>query len=144
VLLIFLEKERNMYKDSPSKVWRMQKNKYHLMGGKCRKCQRISYPSGSICSECGSIDNTSPYLLKPFGKIVSYSLIYSPPSGFDGFVPYPIVLIKLQDGPIVMSLLTDYEEKDLKVGKKVRAVFRKIGSVNNSGLIQYGSKFKPV
>ncbi len=133
-----------MYEDSPSKIWRTEKAKYRLLGGQCNKCRTVCYPAGKICPKCKSINSFVPFTLKPFGKIISYSLIHVAPYGFENFTPYPIALIKLADGPIVLSQITDYEDKDLKIGTKVEAVFRKILTTSKSGVIRYGIKFRPV
>lgn len=132
-----------MYEDSPSKIWRTQKEKYTLLGGCCKKCRNICYPASGICPKCKSI-TLMPYKLMPLGKIVSYSLIHVAPSGFENFTPYPIALIKLTEGPLVLSQITDYEDKDLNIGTKVEAVFRKILATSKSGVIRYGLKFRPL
>lgn len=133
-----------MYEDSPSKIWRTQKEKYTLLGGRCKKCRNICYPASGICPKCKSLNTLTSYKLMPLGKIVSYSLIHVAPYGFENFTPYPIALIKLTEGPVVLSQITDYEDKDLNIGTKVEAVFRKILAANNSGVIRYGLKFRPL
>ena len=38
----------------------------------------------------------------------------------------------------------DFEEKDLKMGKEVVSVLRKVRSSTEEGVIAYGVKFKPL
>ncbi|QQS38841.1 Zn-ribbon domain-containing OB-fold protein [Candidatus Woesebacteria bacterium] len=128
----------------PPKNWRMQKSKYRLLGGCCLKCKLITYPAKTVCPKCRAIGKTKDYLLQPYGKIISLSEVYVAPTGFEKFVPYTIVIIKLTKGPLMLSQLTDYKRKDVRIGTKVEAVFRKISDFDTSGIIQYGIKFKPV
>lgn len=141
---IFSEKNKYMQEESPAKNWRIEKVRYRLLGSRCWKCHKISYPAKAICPKCKTIHFSEDLNLKPYGKIVSYSMIYVAPKGFENFTPYPIVLIGLVDGPVVLSQLTDYVENDLKIGKKVEAVFRKISTPSRSGIVKYGLKFRPV
>ena len=125
-----------------SKIWRMQKDKYKLVGIKCKSCQKVSYPVKKLCPFCRSV-SVLRHNLSNFGKIVSWSLIYSAPEGFSESVPYPIVLIKLEDGVTVLSQLTDYDIKKVKIGLRVEAVFRKQFRSGQSDVIAYGIKFRP-
>jgi uncharacterized protein len=77
------------------------------------------------------------------GRIISWSLIYAGPKGYDDFTPYPIALIKLPDGSVILSQIVDYQDKDLKIGTQVEPVFRKVYVANKSGVIHYGIKFRP-
>ncbi len=126
----------------PSKIWRMQNDKYKLVGIKCENCQKISYPVKKLCSFCHS-KSVYRHNLSTYGKIVSWSLIYSAPVGFSELVPYPIVLIKLEDGVTVLSQLTDYDKSKVKIGLRVEAVFRKQFRAGDADVINYGIKFRP-
>ena len=78
------------------------------------------------------------------GKILTYSIVYTPPDNFEGQVPYPIAIIKLDEGPKVTAQIVDCSIDDVKIGMKVKSTFRKIQQDGNRGAIYYGYKFKPV
>lgn len=82
-------------------------------------------------------------LLGKEGKIVSYSMIVVPPMGFSNQAPYPLVLVELENGKRRTGQLVDYKNEDLKIGRKVLMVIRKIKETDREGVILYGIKFKP-
>ncbi|KKQ41807.1 MAG: hypothetical protein US60_C0029G0007 [Microgenomates group bacterium GW2011_GWC1_37_8] len=122
----------------------MQKVRYRLIGNYCMNCKKISYPAKSFCPSCRKSDSLKSHVLSPLGKIFSWSLLYVAPEGFEQLIPYPIALVKMDDGPIILSQITDYDLKDLKSGSRVEAVFRKLVEPNGESIIRYGLKFRPV
>ncbi len=84
------------------------------------------------------------FLLDQEGKIISWTLIRVPPLGYEQEAPYPVVLVKLLNGEKIIGQLVDWQKKDLKIGKKVGAVYRRISKPDSEGVIPYGIKFKPV
>lgn len=83
-------------------------------------------------------------LLKRKGKIISWTIIRTPPAGYEQEAPYPVVLVKLDNGLKFIGQLVDWEEKDLKFGKKVETVYRRIIKPDPEGIIPYGIKFRPL
>lgn len=83
------------------------------------------------------------------GKIVSWTVIRVPPSGFSNLAPYPVVLVDLVGGGRITAQLVDPPageagwNEDL-VGMKVRVVVRRICEPTTEGVIPYGIKVKPV
>jgi uncharacterized OB-fold protein len=133
-----------MYTKSPSKIWRMQKYRYRLHGTHCEKCGSRYYPHKSICNKCHTDRYIKDFEFGPFGKVVSWSSICVAPSGFEKYTPYLIALIKLDDGPVVLSQLCDCDESEMKKGLKVRAVLRKLIHPDEADVIKYGLKFEPI
>ena len=78
------------------------------------------------------------------GRIVSFTLIRLAPPEFKHQAPYPVVLVELRDGERMVGQLVDFEKKDLKIGQKVKAVYRKTKEPDSEGVIPYGIKFKPI
>jgi len=78
------------------------------------------------------------------GKILTYSIIYSAPEHFEGQVPYPIAIIKLDEGPKLTAQIVDCDIDQVKIGMKVSSTFRKIQTDGHMGAIYYGYKFKPI
>lgn len=84
------------------------------------------------------------YKLSGKGEVVSYSIIHVAPEDFEEQVPYPIAIIKLEEGPQVTAQIVDCNIDDVKVGMKVESTFRRIQEDGYIGAIYYGYKFKPL
>jgi len=78
------------------------------------------------------------------GEVYSYSIMYNAPDGFESQAPYPIALIKLDEGPIVTAQLTDVQSDDIHIGMPVEMVTRKLREDGPEGQIIYGYKFRPL
>ncbi len=78
------------------------------------------------------------------GKIVSWTIIRIPPEGFSYQAPYPVALVRLEDGEKVLSQMVDYRENNLKIGQKVITVLRRTRESKEDEVIPYGIKVKPV
>jgi len=78
------------------------------------------------------------------GEVYSYSMMYNVPDGFESQSPYPIALVKLNEGPLVTAQLTDVGSEDVHIGMAVEMVTRKLREDGPEGQIIYGYKFRPV
>ncbi len=78
------------------------------------------------------------------GEVYSYTLVTEAPEGFEEFAPYVLALVKLQEGVMVTSQITDVLYEDIYIGMKVEMVTRKLKNNGETGLIEYGYKFRPV
>ena len=78
------------------------------------------------------------------GKIISWTKIFIPGAGFKKYAPYPVVIVDLNGGIRTYGQLVDWQEGDLKIRKKVKAVLRKVREGSTDGVIAYGLKFKPL
>jgi len=83
-------------------------------------------------------------LIGKIGKIISWTFIRIPPAGFESQAPYPVALIKLEDGKTIIAQMVDYREKNLKFGQKVVTTLRRTIQSESSDVIPYGIKVKPV
>jgi hypothetical protein len=52
-------------------------------------------------------------------------------------------MVRLDEGPVVASMITDIEPGDAKVGMRVEMVTRRIRSSGDEDPIAYGYKFRP-
>ena len=77
------------------------------------------------------------------GKILNFTVIRVPAKAFIKEAPYPVVIVELDKGEKMIGQLVDWEEKDLKKGRKVVAVLRKSFPVDYESIISYNIKFKP-
>lgn len=82
-------------------------------------------------------------IIGKMGKIMHWTIIRVPAKAFAKEAPYPVVIVELEDKGRMIGQLVDWEEKDLKKGKKVIAVIRKSYPVDRESIISYNIKFKP-
>ena len=124
------------------RFWRLRKELYRLQGVECRGCGKKLFPPRMVCPECRSRE-LAPYRFSGRGEVYSYSIVHQAPEGFERYVPYPLALVKLEEGPLVTAQLTDVESDEVYIGMPVEMVTRKIAEQGPEGLILYGYKFRP-
>lgn len=77
------------------------------------------------------------------GKVVTFTTIYSAPLRFEHQIPYTVGIIKFDDGSSRALEIVDTDQKELKIGLKVKTIVRRIGQSEQEELIEYGIKVKP-
>jgi hypothetical protein len=107
-------------------------------------CGNKFYPPKSLCPVCRKEGKLEEIKLGKTGKILTFSIVRSAPTGFDKETPYPVAIIELDDGPRLTSQIVDWKEEDLKIGRRVEACFRRIYTDGEEGIINYGLKFRPI
>lgn len=128
---------------SPADLWRKVRSRYILLGNMCENCGARYFPPRLVCRNCGRNSKMKDLRFKGTGEIYSYTIIRSPPDGFEDLAPYTVALIKLDEGPIVEGHIVD-NGKPVQIGTRVRAVLRRIYKEGDEGLIYYQYKFEPV
>jgi len=123
--------------------WREIPYRYRLIGTKCKKCGKIYYPPRKVCRFCGSKDLEEDKLSER-GKVVTFTVVRSPPIGYEKYAPYAVGIIELENGVRVMSQIVDCKLEDIAIGMEVEATFRRVTEDGESGIIAYGIKFRPV
>jgi uncharacterized OB-fold protein len=124
--------------------WRRFKERYQLIGSKCEHCGEHFYPKRLICPKCRRGGRIKEVKFSGKGKIHTYTVIRVPPEGFREYVPYIIAIVELKEGAKVLSQVVDCRPEDVKIGMPIEACFRRIRSENDTGLVLYGFKFKPI
>jgi uncharacterized OB-fold protein len=125
-----------------SQHWRLQNQRYKLVGEECHHCGVKLFPPRDVCLEC----KAPAYELFTFtgtGEVYSYTTIYDAPDGFAHMAPYTVALVKLDEGPIVTAQLTDIDSDEVEIGMPVEMVTRKLRTDGEEGMIVYGYKFRP-
>lgn len=125
-----------------SRHWRLQKQRYELVGETCDSCGVKLFPPRDVCLECKA-PAQELYTFTGTGEIFSYTTIYDAPAGFEHNAPYQVALIKLEEGPLVTAQLTDMEADAAYIGMPVEMVSRKLRTDGEEGMIVYGYKFRP-
>ncbi len=119
--------------------WREKPQRYMLKGGRCKDCGYVMYPSRKVCPKCHS-ENIETISLPREGKILTYTIIYSAPEGFDDFSPYAVAIVELTNGARLMLQIVDTDFNNIDIGKKITVVFRRLFVEGKSGIIIYGPK----
>jgi uncharacterized OB-fold protein len=83
-------------------------------------------------------------LLGKKGKVISWTKIFISSEAFDEDVPYPVVMVNLENGSRVYGQLVDYEESDLKIGREVQSILRIGKKTKTDDVVVYDIKFRPV
>jgi len=122
--------------------WRMNQQRYRLVGEVCESCGAKLFPPRDVCPVCQQ-PTSKPFTFSGRGEVYSYSVVYQAPQGYEEFVPYTVALVKLEEGPLITAQLTDVESERVKIGMKVEMVTRKLREEGEEGLIIYGYKFRP-
>ncbi len=125
-----------------SQHWRLQEQRYKLVGEACDSCGVKLFPPRDICLECEA-PAQELYTFTGLGEVYSFTTIYDAPEGFTHNTPYMVALVKLDEGPIVTAQLTDVTKSDVQIGMPVEMVTRKLRTDGNEGMIVYGYKFRP-
>lgn len=126
--------------DSPAKVWREFPQRYRLEAATCDECDKILYPPRLTCPKCGSKSFTTTVLPRD-GKVVTYTVVRVPPTGFTEETPLPIALVELSNGARVMVQIADVEDPEsLSIGMPIRLEFRRVQADGEAGVIFYGHK----
>lgn len=125
-----------------SRHWRLQKQRYGLVGEICPNCGIKLFPPRDVCLECEA-PAKELYTFTGLGEVFSYTTIYDAPAGFEQYAPYTVALVKLEEGPLVTAQLTDVDSNEIHIGMPVEMVTRKLRSDGPEGMIVYGYKFRP-
>ena len=86
---------------------------------KCDRCGKFWYYPGPVCHYCASREFTwTPVSGK--GTIYSYSVLERAKGNpFEDDVPIAIILVRLEEGPVMMSNLIDYAPEQLAIDAAV-------------------------
>lgn len=83
-------------------------------------------------------------LLGSKGKILAWTKVFVAGPDFKNQAPYPVILVKFENGKRAVGQLVDYQDKDLRTGEEVIAILRRVREANKEEVIPYGIKFKPL
>jgi uncharacterized OB-fold protein len=93
---------------------------------RCGQCARLRFPAARYCSNCLS-EESSWITLSGRGEIWShcrFHRVYF--KGFEAEMPYTVVLIRLDEGPMLYSNMVGVDESDIQIGMRVQAVFEDV------------------
>jgi len=120
--------------------WRLNAQRYTLMGEQCPKCGSYIFPPRDVCPDCTAEAKTL-HQFSGKGEVYSYTIVQDAPAGFEDQAPYVLALVKLDEGPMVTAQLTDLDSSP-EIGMRVEMVTRKLRTEGKQGVILYGYKFR--
>ena len=124
-----------------SRNWRLQKQRYGLVGEVCDHCGAKLFPPRDVCPECAEEAKTL-YQFSGKGEVYSFTTVYDAPEGYEEQAPYTVALIKLEECPLVSAQLTDVDNGKVSIGTPVEMVTRKLRQDGERGMLVYGYKFR--
>jgi uncharacterized OB-fold protein len=113
--------------------------RYRLEAAKCAGCGKIHFPPRLICPDCQS-RNFETVKLQDQGKVATYTVIHVAPEQFATQTPYIVAIVELDDGVKITSQIVDCAADEVKIGDKVKVVFRKVQQDGRAGILCYGYK----
>jgi uncharacterized OB-fold protein len=88
-----------------------------LLVKRCRACGEHHYYPRAICPFCFS-DDTEWRDASGRGTIYTYSVMRRAP------IPYAIAYVELEEGPRMMTNIVDCDLDSIRIGQKVKVVFK--------------------
>jgi len=126
-----------------AKHWRQKPAYYRLEGQRNRTTGEVRFPA-QLPRPGENGDDWQPYMLSGCGEIYSFTVLRQAAVGFDDATPYPVALVRLEEGPLITAQLTDCSEDELAIGQPVEMVTRRLKDTGKDGVIVYGYKFRPL
>jgi uncharacterized OB-fold protein len=116
-----------------------------LKGTRCKSCGAIALGERKYCINCTS-DNLEAIVLGKTGKVYTHTTVLHPPPlpyPQDGFKPFPVAWVQLDEGLYLLSELTECALDEVKIGMSVELILGK-GWKDQEGneVIMY--KFRPI
>jgi len=125
-----------------SQHWRLNDQRYQLVGEQCPHCSTRIFPPRDACPECAR-PAQDLFTFAGTGAVYSFTRVLDAPEGFEDQTPYYLALVQLDEGPLVTAQLTDLDGEP-GIGDRVEMVTRKLRTDGPQGIIVYGYKFRPM
>ena len=114
----------------------------YLIGSRCRSCGESFYPKRVVCANCYSEDQEEIALSKR-GSIFTYTIARVTYPGTPVTAPFVTAQVQLPEKVQVLSLVTDIDLNDVKIGAEVDLYFWKTGEdADGNEVMAYA--FRPV
>ena len=114
---------------SPSKLKLLDQAGDHgsLLGSRCIQCGSHTFGTVPSCQACYSTE-VEPVDLGAEGTLYSYTVVRTPPPGWQGEVPYLLGQVELPQGPHVVSQVVDCPPERVRIGMKMLLHLDEVGS----------------
>ncbi len=92
---------------------------------RCNACGHVQFYPRKLCSACFSPD-VSWFTASGRGEVISWSLVALPSApGFEDELPFTSILVKLDEGPTMLSVLRECEYESISQGMPISVIFEK-------------------
>ena len=100
--------------------------RHELLLQRCRRCDRCRWTPQPACPWCLSEE----YAWSPAsgrGALYSWTAVHRPPDpvAFAEDVPYIVAIVKLEEGPYMLTNLVDCPQEEARAGMPVQVVFER-------------------
>ncbi len=113
--------------------------RYRLEAGKCSACGKVNFPPRIVCPTCKG-KKFEIVRLNDEGTLLTYTVVRVASDKFSKETPFPVGIIELNDGVRITAQIAGADPEELKIGQKVKLVFRRIQEDGKSGILCYGYK----
>lgn len=114
----------------------------YLIGSRCRSCGEYFYPKRVVCANCYSEDEEEIALSRQ-GNIFTYTIARVTYPGTPVTAPFITAQVQLPEKVQVLSLITDIDLNNVKIGTEVGLYFWKTGEdADGNEVMAYA--FRPV
>ena len=119
-----------------SRFFQEIREKQRFIGVKCPKCKKVLVPPRRICGPCFQ-EITELVPLTDTGTLVAFSVVnypfIDPSTGKQRPTPYTYGYINLDGSDNLFShIINETDESKIKVGAKVRAVFKDVSEMEGN------------
>ena len=126
----------------PPIVRRHTPQRYRMEAYKCTKCGKIFFPARLVCDQCRHRE-FEMVVLPEEGKVITHTVIRTPPTGFGDLSPYCMGIVELTNGVKIHCQIADCEPEKVAIGLPVILEMRRIQEDGESGVLAYGYKAVP-
>mgnify|MGYP003972062865 CR=1 FL=1 len=95
---------------------------------------RVAYPGG---------ETAKPVVLKDTGKVLTFTVIHTPPAEYSDLSPYGLGIIETDCGARLLAQIVDCDVEIIEIGMRVKFEFRRMRTEGDEGLLCYGYKVVP-
>ena len=113
-----------------------------FIGKQCRQCKEYFLGTPKFCLNCSS-DDLEPLELGTEGILKTYTIIHTPPAGWQGAVPYILGSVELPERVEILTEVIGCPQESIKIGMKM-GIALESGGLDANGNEILVHKWKPV
>src|SRR5258708_2785779 len=96
-----------------AKHWRQRAARYRLEGQRHQASDTVRFPPEPAPGEAP--EAWESYILSGAGVVYSFSVVRQPPAGYEEQAPYILAMVKLAEGPLITTQLTDCDTEQVAI-----------------------------
>jgi uncharacterized OB-fold protein len=113
-----------------------------LLLQRCAGCGAWRHPPSPICPNC--LDPKHEWIAATGrGTVYTFVVVREARRGWDKMVPYVLAVIALEEGPHILTDLTDVAPEDVAIGMKVEVTFEELDGTTKLPLFRPRQEGRP-